>query len=167
MITKEDKAAYDKIYKQKHIDQNKLSRKVYYQKHKQKELQAAVQYRLKNKEILKKKKYHQTTSARYSMLKARCKIRNIDCTISYEQYLDCIAKPCFYCNFKLGKKVMAGSGLDRIDSSLGYIDGNIVSCCRICNCIKGNFLSVTETQAAVQAIINLRNKNANYLCDGI
>lgn len=92
------------------------------------------------------------------MLKTRSKNRNLDCTITYDQYIKYISKPCFYCGFKLGKQVIAGSGLDRLDSSLGYVEGNVVSCCKICNTIKGDFLTVEETLVAVTAIIEFRNK---------
>jgi hypothetical protein len=44
-------------------------------------------------------------------------------------------KPCHYCG------TGECTGLDRIDSSLGYLPTNIVSCCKICNSMK-NTLSV-------------------------
>ena len=41
---------------------------------------------------------------------------------------------CHYCGDKITK---GGTGLDRIDSSIGYRIDNIVTCCKVCNAAKG------------------------------
>ncbi len=52
---------------------------------------------------------------------------------------------CHYCgvrpsNFKKGKNGgFAYNGIDRKDNSVGYVTGNVVSCCRLCNRLKGKF----------------------------
>ena len=66
--------------------------------------------------------------------------------------------PCHYCNYQLGQQSNS-SGLDRLDSSKGYIKDNVVSCCYKCNRIKNNFLTEEETLAAVKAILNFREEN--------
>lgn len=40
--------------------------------------------------------------------------------------------PCTYC----GKEIQT-IGLDRVDNSKGYTKSNVVSCCSICNALKG------------------------------
>jgi hypothetical protein len=42
---------------------------------------------------------------------------------------------CFYCQFKSEKTL---NGIDRMDSSKNYEKSNCVSCCKICNFIKGS-----------------------------
>lgn len=69
--------------------------------------------------------------------------------ISFPEACQLFSQPCSYCGFfgqkTLTKQVTAGSrrykyistayfsGIDRIDSSLGYVHGNVVSCCKVCN----------------------------------
>lgn len=43
--------------------------------------------------------------------------------------LPTVSKPCFYCG-------MSSSGLDRVDSSMGYVVNNVVVCCARCNLMK-------------------------------
>lgn len=136
----------------------KSYRRKYYEEHKNHELNNSKKYRQENINIIKSKKYNHKLSARFSMLKSRAIKRKLDCTINYEQYCKYISEPCFYCKNKLCEKVIAGCGLDRLDNSQGYIEGNIVSCCKICNMIKGNYLTSEETLVAVNAIIEFRNK---------
>jgi hypothetical protein len=76
--------------------------------------------------------------------------------------------PCVYCGkgpsnvHRLGyviggKKVIAPemaiqySGIDRIDSTKGYIPGNVVPCCWVCNRMKGT-LPVDEFFALLERI---------------
>jgi ATP-dependent Clp protease protease subunit len=79
-------------------------------------------------------------------------------TISKEQYIILRSKPCFYCGGPLNK---TGIGLDRIDNSksIGYTPENVLPCCWVCNTIRSNNLSVTETKEAVSAVAE-RKKNA-------
>lgn len=102
-------------------------------------------------------KHRKKTSARYKMAAISANKRKKVFTLSLEEYAAEIQKPCYYCNGHLGKVEM-GIGLDRLDNSVGYITGNIVSCCRVCNTIKGSEFSPKETLVAVKAIINFRLK---------
>lgn len=107
---------------------------------------------------------------RFALAKHSAESRGKEFVISFDEYTKEIVKPCFYCNDILvdesshsGAKG-TGIGLDRIDSSLGYVSGNIVRCCGTCNRIKGNNLTSEETKAAVDAIILLRKeKSTKYI----
>lgn len=86
---------------------------------------------------------------------ASLRCRGFDCHITLPQ-LKVLAKfPCVYCGkepsnihrlrYSVDGKQQTDptleirwSGLDRIDSSRGYICGNIVPCCNRCNCMKNN-----------------------------
>lgn len=47
--------------------------------------------------------------------------------------------PCYYCGMERSKVVVVRdsvywhNGIDRLDNSKGYIEGNMVPCCKVCN----------------------------------
>jgi len=57
-------------------------------------------------------------------------------------FMELLQKPCFYCgtvgsNTKTrGNRQFAYNGIDRLNSSIGYTRGNVVSCCGQCNLMK-------------------------------
>lgn len=61
------------------------------------------------------------------------KDRNLEFTITKQQFEDLLFKPCYYCNEE------HATGIDRVDSLKGYNSDNIVSCCSICNLMKNKF----------------------------
>jgi hypothetical protein len=63
------------------------------------------------------------------------KKRNIDFKISNKLFNSLIIKPCFYCNYYKENEII---GIDRIDNNKGYVEENVVSCCEICNSLKGS-----------------------------
>lgn len=81
-------------------------------------------------------------------------LRKITVSISKEQWKTIIKKPCQYCKNNFDD---AGSnGIDRVDSSFGYSDDNIVPCCKTCNLMK-NVLSVDEFYSRIKKIYNKYN----------
>ena len=70
--------------------------------------------------------------------------RGIPWELSYDSWDSLVQSDCHYCGieptnkFKYGKQVLGYSGLDRIDSGLGYTFGNVVPCCRFCNVLKSS-----------------------------
>ncbi len=99
------------------------------------------------------------TTRRYSNTKGAAKTRGKLFLLSRNEYENIINKPCYYCGNRLGKSVEFASGLDRLDNSVGYVIGNVVSCCTICNRIKGEFLTPEETAVAIKAILRYREEN--------
>lgn len=107
----------------------------------------------------------------YTKLKVRQKNRlKLDTSdmIRLEEFANLIQEPCYYCgleksnttydtenyehNYKnkedFNKKrvsdfVLHHNGIDRIDSSKGYVKGNVVPCCKFCNMAKMD-MSVEE-----------------------
>lgn len=67
--------------------------------------------------------------------------RGFSYDISEEDFIYLIDKPCYYCglppsNLKKTKNFTKGllySGIDRVDSSIGYSKNNCVPCCEQCN----------------------------------
>jgi hypothetical protein len=93
----------------------------------------------------------------------RVEKRGLKYTITREDVKDLIFKPCFYCGSegetltKSGKRSILHNGIDRIDSSKGYILSNIRVCCKICNRMKG-VLTMEEFKDRISII----NKRINY-----
>lgn len=143
---KEKIAKYQKEYDSKNADKRKIQKS-----------NADKNYRTRNQELVK---YRKTIPAkRFKTSITDAKRRNIVFDLTYDYWFAEVSKPCVYCQDKLGKRSQTTSGLDRVLNNLGYIEGNVVSCCNICNKIKNNFLTFEETLAAVQAILIVRNKS--------
>jgi hypothetical protein len=111
-----------------------------------------AQYRIKNKEKIKNRNhgYRRLPSGRYNRIKAKAKARGIEFVPTFQEYSEIIKNPCKYCGGLLPE---VGGGLDRIDSSKGYILGNVVPCCQNCNMAKGA-LSVQDFFSHTEAIYN-------------
>lgn len=77
--------------------------------------------------------------------------RALDFNISFEQFVDLTSRNCFYCGASPSKisicrsgytergsahSVYTYNGIDRLNSDLGYLKDNLVSCCRDCNIAK-------------------------------
>jgi hypothetical protein len=75
--------------------------------------------------------YNQTPPGRYSTYKRGATKRGFTFTITMDEFMSLWGQNCFYC----GDQVK-GVGLDRVDSSIGYEKGNVVSCCNRCNRMK-------------------------------
>ena len=70
--------------------------------------------------------------------------RDLEFKIDFNTFIEITSANCHYCNSKPEtiQKEDAGNGdyiyngIDRVDSSKGYIVGNIVPCCKLCNKFK-------------------------------
>lgn len=70
--------------------------------------------------------------------------------LTEEQWRALIEQPCHYC--ELPNDVEAGVGLDRLDNSRGYEQGNVVSCCTACNVTRGDRFTPDEMKIIGAAI---------------
>lgn len=70
---------------------------------------------------------------RFANIKHGAKKRNIFFDLTEQQMYDLLHSPCTYCGCK------NCNGIDRIDSSKGYILGNVTPCCAMCNKMKSNY----------------------------
>jgi hypothetical protein len=86
--------------------------------------------------------------------RANARNRGLDWLLSKEHVRDLILSPCHYCKVSSSNtfntrnssgevESLSHNGIDRVDSSKGYVDGNVVPCCKICNTAKLN-LTVDE-----------------------
>ena len=62
------------------------------------------------------------------------KKRGIHFDLTKTQFELLILQPCFYCTHCTQGEV---NGIDRLDNNKGYIEDNVVSCCKFCNLAKG------------------------------
>lgn len=68
--------------------------------------------------------------------------RVLEFDLTQERFATLIAEPCSYCgvigsNTKRRKKAeFRYNGIDRFDNTRGYVEGNVLPCCAICNRMK-------------------------------
>jgi len=105
-------------------------------------------------------KQQQKIGSRFAKSKQRGIKIHKEWAITIDEYAKLISKPCYYCEDFFAAKSKYGSGLDRIDNTKGYTVDNVLPCCKQCNSIRNNFLTVEETKIAVTAIINYRKSRA-------
>ena len=70
--------------------------------------------------------------------KYNAKVRGIGFQLLEEKVTDLIHGSCHYCGFALpilrpDLQKFACNGIDRINNTQGYVEGNVVTCCKICN----------------------------------
>lgn len=68
------------------------------------------------------------------------KNREYDFRISCKHFTNLIKSRCYYCGTKPFQKhnKLTYMGIDRVDNTKGYILGNVISCCKVCNKAKSS-----------------------------
>lgn len=129
------KCAYECAVKWKkdNPEKTKASRAKRWIKNKERLKANGKKWREKNKTKIKEK--IKTPLNRYNSLKSRAKQKGLEFDIPYDKYLEIIQSKCYYDKEELP---LAGCGLDRVDSSQGYILSNVVPCCKNCNQAKND-----------------------------
>ncbi|CAN0247564.1 unnamed protein product, partial [Scytosiphon promiscuus] len=85
---------------------------------------------------------------RWRVFKGQAKRRNINVSISFDEYSSIVRSACWYC----GDFTYKGySGVDRVHDGGTYQKDNVVASCKTCNFMKGS-LSVTEFLGKVERI---------------
>lgn len=78
--------------------------------------------------------------------------------ISLEVFEALLSQPCHYCGGQLNP---TGCGLDRRDNIIGYIESNVMPCCKQCNVVKNCFFSYEEMMMLSPTLIEIRSNRAN------
>lgn len=90
---------------------------------------------------------------RYNAYKGEANHRNLNFDLSLEEFDKITSNPCVYCGQYNGNYFgKYFCGIDRIDSSNGYVLNNCVSCCTTCNTMKSN-RSVTDWMNHMKQIL--------------
>lgn len=89
--------------------------------------------------------------------------RGLEFSLTWEECKILFSHNCHYCGCRPNQRVPKGQnsrvqealfhGIDRVDSSLGYVPGNVVTCCKHCNTAKGS-MSTEQFMAWVRRIYN-------------
>jgi hypothetical protein len=93
----------------------------------------------------------------FNNYKSNARRRGYAFTLTLDQFRRIVTSPCSYCGSppltlcKRDYDSVLYSGIDRVDNSFGYIEGNSVACCKRCNLMKGT-MGVQEFFDAVAAI---------------
>ena len=108
----------------------------------------------------KKPHYDRGLNVFYHGYKKQAKDRGLDFDLSFYDFKGLVEDFCFYCGSKDTKHVWKKSfgsidvcGVDRLDSSIGYVKDNCVSCCKFCNYAKRSY-SVEEFKEHISKIYN-------------
>jgi len=102
----------------------------------------------------------------FNKYKHNAKVRNIDFTLSFTEFLTITRKNCYICNRKPATKLnhagLRGSytynGIDRLDNNLGYTSANSRPCCWLCNRMKMN-MTLDEFKKHIQRIVKHENSS--------
>lgn len=99
----------------------------------------AKKWREKNKEKIKQLNLDRQTNKKLSVntYKYRAKIKNIEWNLTNDEAINLMSQECYYCGqFDIIDEVSI-NGIDRKNNNIGYIPSNVVSCCEMCNIMKG------------------------------
>ena len=77
---------------------------------------------------------------RYDHYKHGAKSRKLCFDLTIDEFKNITSQPCAYCGeFSVYFNGVGINGIDRIDSSKGYIVNNVIPCCEMCNKMKSNY----------------------------
>jgi hypothetical protein len=62
--------------------------------------------------------------------------RDYPVTITYDEFVELVIQPCFYCGIFYESKY---NGIDRYDNTHGYTKDNTRPCCSVCNIMKNDY----------------------------
>jgi hypothetical protein len=109
---------------------------------------------------MKRDKEHRNELARtnihdkyYRYIKS-CGERCLEFRLTFDEFVNIVNNHCFYCGYKNSDFV---NGIDRKNSSIGYILDNCVTSCKMCNYMKGS-LSVDVFIKRVEHILTNQNR---------
>src|ERR1700683_3154757 len=96
--------------------------------------------------------------------KSNAKRFNREWALSNEMFFSLISQNCHYCGIQPSTLLVEGyhkdeilyNGVDRVDSSKGYVEGNVVPCCTLCNRCKADLPYYYFVSYLVQAGDHLR-----------
>lgn len=81
----------------------------------------------------------------FTLYKTGAKSRGLDFKIPKKVFIKIVSKNCVYCGrepeertYRVGKIKILVNGIDRKDPKLGYVRGNVVPCCQLCNYMKSD-----------------------------
>lgn len=149
-------------YRENNREKQRRYNRSYYLAHKTKISAQCKAWREANKEKdhAYRREYRKTFKSRFLIgVCAKAKKRKIPVVLTLEQYTELVRRnACAYCGETLP---VAGSGLDRKNSTLGYTFDNCIACCRACNEIRGHDnITYTEMLEVAKFLRALRKRKS-------
>jgi hypothetical protein len=86
------------------------------------------------------RKRRESIEAHFKIYQRSARLKKLEFTFSEEEFKELVVQPCYYCNTTDEKGF---DGIDRMNQLVGYIQSNGVSCCAMCNWLKGSLDSAT------------------------
>ena len=77
----------------------------------------------------------------YVVYRTSAELKQLEFTISFDEYKEIVKMPCHYCGIIQDRGTEQFNGIDRENNDVGYIMGNCVSCCKVCNYMKKSLTS--------------------------
>ena len=110
-------------------------------------------------------KYEAGFRATLRVYKQSAKERGLDFSLSEDCFKEITQSDCTYCGqepsqFQTRFSEFKYNGIDRVDNSLGYVDGNCVPCCKLCNRMK-DVMSVEEFKDHVKSILDFQRSKSD------
>ena len=101
--------------------------------------------------------YVSKTNQHYKTYAKNANTRNIQFTLSEQDFAEIVAQPCYLCGLQ------GPSGIDRFNNKIGYLKENCRPCCGHCNLIKKD--QIYEDMIRVAEQIALKYKELNAFLD--
>jgi hypothetical protein len=102
----------------------------------------------------------------YATYRSSANARKLEFSLSKEEFKKLLDGDCFYCGkqpFAVHKPQIGGgylyNGVDRQKNELGYVIGNVVSCCKYCNWMKSDFIEELFIQHCFDIVSYQTSKN--------
>jgi hypothetical protein len=92
---------------------------------------------------------------RFAIMRVGARQRGIPLTLTLVEYRTLIERLCEYCGGPLPE---TGGGLDRVDTTEGYHNWNVVPCCAICNGVKHKVFTYDEMKRLGVVIAEIRRE---------
>lgn len=148
---------YDAEWRAKNREKLRKQSKAFRERNKEAELTRGQlkyrKYKLAHPEKIKEwyKKNREYPKSKYNVYKKNANNRNIDFSITFEEFMKYWKIDCFYCALPIET-----IGIDRIDNTKGYTVENIRACCAICNRMK---MAQTEKDFIEQCKLIVNNSS--------
>ena len=110
----------------------------------------------KDKILKKNRAYNKTQKGKFNYYKTRARKKSLQWGFTFDEFVsDFWQKNCFYCGDKIETV-----GIDRLDSSKGYIKNNCKPCCKFCNTAKmeTDFEDFIKSIKKIYEYLNLKNE---------
>jgi hypothetical protein len=114
----------------------------------------------KMKEINENKKADKVQN--YKVYQHSANLKQLEFTLTFEDYVSLSEMPCYYCGII---EERGFNGIDRTDQTVGYLLSNCVSCCQMCNYIKGSLSEQTFIKRAIHIMTNKHIANGQLYAE--